>query len=33
MFDSIYLIRDGSGAFAPEYEPHTGFGHGVSKEI
>ena len=35
MFDSIYLIRDGSGigVFAPQYGPRIGFFAGVSKKI
>jgi hypothetical protein len=35
LFDSIYLIRDGSGigVFAPQYGPRRGYFVGVSKKI
>jgi outer membrane receptor protein involved in Fe transport len=35
LFDSIYLIRDGSGigVFAPQYGPRRGFFLGLSKKI
>ncbi len=35
LFDSVYLIRDGSGigVFAPQYGPRRGFFVGVSKKI
>ena len=35
LFDSIYLIRDGSGigVFAPQYGPRRGYFAGVSKKF
>ena len=35
LFDTVYLIRDGSGigVFAPQYGPRRGFFVGVSKKI
>ena len=35
VFDSIYLIRDGSGigVFAPQYGPRRGFYFGLSKKL
>ena len=35
LFDTIYLIRDGSGigVFAPQYGPRRGFFLGISKKI
>jgi outer membrane receptor protein involved in Fe transport len=35
LFDSIYLIRDGSGigVFAPQYGPRRGYFAGISKKF
>jgi hypothetical protein len=35
LFDSIYLIRDGSGigVFAPQYGPRRGYFGGISKKF
>ena len=35
LFDTVYLIRDGSGigVFAPQYGPRRGFFAGVSKKF
>jgi outer membrane receptor protein involved in Fe transport len=35
LFDTVYLIRDGSGigVFAPQYGPRRGFFFGISKKI
>ncbi len=35
LFDTVYLIRDGSGigVFAPQYGPRRGFFVGVSKKF
>ena len=35
LFDSIYLIRGGSGigVFAPQYSPRRGYFAGISKKF
>ena len=35
LFDSVYVIRDGTGigVFAPQYGPRRGFFVGISKKI
>jgi outer membrane receptor protein involved in Fe transport len=33
LFDTIYLITDGIGVFAPQYGPRRGYFVGVSKKF